>query len=81
MFICYNFNEKQKIGKTLTVICDGVDYEKQSFYGRIYSQAPDVDGKVYFDGDVVINQGEYYNVKINSCDEYDLYGSVVDELT
>ena len=73
--------QKQKIGKILSVICDGIDYEKQSFYGRIYSQAPEVDGKVYFSGNFVINQGEYYNVKIDYADEYDLYGSVIDEFT
>ncbi len=74
-------NQKSQLGKTLQVVCDGVDYDKQSFYGRTYAQAPDIDGKVYFSYDDVINQGETYNVLITDYDEYDLYGRVIDELT
>lgn len=70
---------KLKLGKTVRVICDGIDYEKQSFYGRTYESAPDIDGKVYFTSDDVVNQGEYYTVLIENCDEYDLYGRVIDE--
>ena len=78
--ISYN-NLQQYVGKTIKVICDGVDYDKQSFYGRAYFNAPDIDGRVYFTSDDDINQGEYYLVKINETDEYDLYGSVENELT
>lgn len=73
--------QNEQVGKILKVLCDGVDYDKQSFYGRAYFSAPDIDGKVYFYGDDVINQGEFYNVLIEKCDEYDLYGRIVDELT
>ena len=73
--------QKSKLNQIVTVLCDGVDYDKQSFYGRIYSQAPEIDGKVYFTSNDVINQGEYYNVLIENYDEYDLYGSTIDELT
>lgn len=74
-------NQKSQLGKVLQVVCDGVDYDKQSFYGRTYAQAPDIDGKVYFTYDDVINQGETYNVLITDCNEYDLFGRVIDELT
>ena len=74
-------NLKSYVGKTLSVICDGVDYEKQSFYGRAYFQAPDVDGRVYITSDEVINQGERYSVLIESSDEYDLYGRIINEFT
>ena len=74
-------NQKSQLGKVLQVVCDGVDYDKQSFYGRTYAQAPEIDGKVYFTYDDVINQGETYNVLITDCNEYDLFGRVIDELT
>ncbi len=74
-------NLQSYVGKTLKVICDGIDYDKQSFYGRAYFNAPDIDGRVYFDYDGDINQGEFYNVVIEQTDEYDLYGRVQDELT
>ena len=68
---------KSLVGKTISVLCDGVDYDKQAFFGRAYFSAPDIDGKVYFTSDDVINQGEYYSVLIEKVDEYDFYGRVV----
>ena len=69
------------IGKKIRVICDGIDYDKQSFYGRAYFSAPDIDGKVYFTYDGEIEQGEYYDVLIENSDDYDLYGGALNELT
>jgi ribosomal protein S12 methylthiotransferase len=68
-------------GKTLQVICDGIDYEKQSFYGRAYFSAPIVDGLIYFNSDQEIIQGETYMVKIEKIKNYDLYGGVINEYT
>lgn len=64
------------IGKEIEVICDGIDYDKQCFVGRAYFNAPDIDGKVYFTSDEVVNQGERYVVLVENCDSYDLYGGV-----
>ena len=69
---------KSLVGKRIKVICDGVDYDKQSFYGRAYFSAPEIDGKVYFTYDGEIQQGEYYNVKITKADAYDLYGAATE---
>lgn len=66
------------VGKQIKVICDGVDYDKQSFYGRAYFSAPEIDGKTYFTYDGEIKQGEYYNVKITRADAYDLYGAATE---
>ena len=67
-------NLQKYVGKTIKVVCDGIDYEKQSFYGRFYAFAPDIDGKVYFTFDGEINQGEIYEVLVERADEYDLHG-------
>lgn len=69
---------KSLVGKQIKVICDGVDYDKQSFYGRAYFSAPEIDGKAYFTYDGEIKQGEYYNVKITKADAYDLYGTATE---
>ncbi len=61
------------IGKTVTVICDGIDYEKECFVGRSYKNAPDIDGKVYFHA-LQAMQGEEYEIIIKKADSYDLYG-------
>ena len=67
----------QYVGKELEVICDGIDYDKNCFVGRAYFQAPDIDGKVYFNAAEAM-QGEKYMVTILSCDSYDLYGKTED---
>ncbi len=67
---------KTLIGKTITVVTDGIDYDKQSFYGRAYYSAPDIDGKVYFSSEDDIVQGETYKVYIEKTDDYDAYGRV-----
>ncbi|MBO5851889.1 MAG: 30S ribosomal protein S12 methylthiotransferase RimO [Clostridia bacterium] len=70
-------NLKTFVGKTIKVLCDGVDYEKQAFYGRAYFNAPDIDGRVYIESNECINQGEYYTVLITDSNDYDLFGKVI----
>lgn len=65
------------VGKTVKVLCDGIDYERGCFVGRAYFSAPEIDGKVYFNA-ASAAQGEYYDVKIASCDSYDMYGKTED---
>lgn len=64
---------EKRVGKTLEVVCDGIDYDRGCFVGRAYFQAPDIDGKVYFNA-CSAEQGKYYNVIIGSTDGYDLFG-------
>lgn len=65
------------VGKEIEVLCDGIDYEKGCFVGRAYFNAPDIDGKVYFNAGNAM-QGEYYKVRITRNDSYDLYGYTED---
>lgn len=52
------------VGKTLSVIYEGIDYSKGKFYGRPEYNAPDIDTKVYFTSDFPLEVGEIYQVKI-----------------
>ncbi len=61
-------------GKTLEVICDGVDEARSCFVGRAYFQAPEIDGCVYFTAPHA-EQGKRYPVLIEKTDTYDLFGS------
>ena len=65
------------VGQKITVLCDGIDYEKGCFVGRGYFSAPDIDGKVYFFA-AEAAQGEYYEVEIDRAETYDLYGHTED---
>lgn len=68
---------REKIGTTVRVLCDGIDYDRNCFVGRAYWQAPDIDGKVYFTARHA-EQGEFYAVKISGADSYDLFGEAED---
>ncbi len=61
------------VGKTVEVLCDGIDYERSCFVGRTYFQAPEIDGAVYFTSPKA-TEGERYTVRIDRADTYDLYG-------
>ena len=65
---------KKKVGKTLTVLCDGFDNVAEVYYGRSAEDAPDVDGKVYFTSVRKIKPGEFVKVKIDEALDYDLVG-------
>ena len=67
------------VDKEIEVLCDGIDYDKNCFVGRAYFNAPDIDGKVYFNAGNAM-QGERYKVKIEKADDYDLYGKTEDYL-
>ena len=67
------------VGQDLDVLCDGIDYEKNCFVGRAYFNAPDIDGKVYFNAAEAM-QGKIYKVKIVKADSYDLFGKTEDYL-
>lgn len=58
--------EKQKrlLGKTVEVVCDGIDEVKGMFFGRTEYQTPEVDTLVYFAADFTVAQGEILKVKI-----------------
>lgn len=65
------------IGKKLKVVCDGIDYDRDCFVGRAYFNAPEIDGKVYFNAYNAV-QGEELEILITDCDCYDLYGRTED---
>ncbi len=67
------------VGKEIEVLCDGIDYEKSCFVGRAYFNAPDIDGKVYFNAAEAM-QGQRYKILIDKADAYDLYGRTEDYL-
>lgn len=73
--IIFNDNKKY-IGKTLKVLYEGIDYDKQMFYGRPEFCAPDVDTKVLFKSKTLTEIGNFYNVNIVGTDNYDLIGEV-----
>ena len=72
---------KERIGKIYEVIVEDISDDEMYFVCRSEYEAPDVDGRIY----VKINEesanklivGEYSNVKIVDCDEYDLFAKAI----
>lgn len=68
---------KKNIGKTIEVLCEGFDAVSETYYGRSSCDAPEIDGKVYFEKTKNVNEGEYVKVKIRDVMEYDLIGDLI----
>ncbi len=64
----------EKIGKTVTVLCEGYDQVAEIYFGRSEADAPEIDGKVYFKSDIRVPEGTFANVKLRRVLDYDLYG-------
>ena len=62
--------------KVIEVIYEGIDYDKQCFYGRSEHNAPDIDTLVYFSASIAPEVGKVYNIKVTKTD-FHLYGVVV----
>lgn len=68
---------KQLIGKRLTVLVEGVSPETEHLLvGRHEGQAPDIDGLVYIN-DGLAYPGEFVTVEVTETHDYDLVGKVV----
>ena len=65
------------LGKELRVLCEGYDPVAESFFGRSYADAYDIDGKIYFSSSRNIHEGEFVNVRIDEVLDYDLVGKAI----
>jgi len=75
--ISYDLNQK-RVNKTLKVLFDRV--EGDYFIGRSEYDSPDVDNEVLIKkAESFVRLGDFSQVKINSADHYDLYGSIVSD--
>ncbi|WP_044035645.1 30S ribosomal protein S12 methylthiotransferase RimO [Candidatus Arthromitus sp. SFB-rat-Yit] len=66
---------EKKIGKKFEAV---VDSKNDDYYiGRLNFQSPGIDGIIYIKSSHNLNIGEFVNVKIVSCMEYDFIGEVI----
>ena len=63
---------REMITKTLTVLTEG--FEENLYYGRSGGESIEIDPKIYFGAYDELLPGDFAEVEIKSCDEYDLYG-------
>ncbi|MEA4911411.1 MAG: 30S ribosomal protein S12 methylthiotransferase RimO [Oscillospiraceae bacterium] len=67
---------REKVGRTVEVICDGFDEEKGMFACRGQADAPDIDSVVWLPLACDLMVGELYRVRITDADEIDLYAEL-----
>ena len=75
MTIAAEKNE-EKIGSVTEVLIEGWDDYIKCYFGRTLADAPEVDGKIFFMSTRPLKIGEYVNVRINDCLDYDLLGEL-----
>lgn len=68
---------KNSVGKIIKVINEGYDQVAESYYGRSFADAPEIDGKIYYSSPRRLREGEFVDVLINDVIDYDLTGRVV----
>ena len=74
--ISWELNQ-QKIGKTFNCIIDRKDGDY--YIARTEFDSPDVDNEVLIDAtENYLSIGNFYQVKITSAEDFDLYGDIVE---
>ncbi len=68
---------EQKIGTVQEILIEGWDDYIKCYFGRSASDAPEIDGKVFFLSNKPLVIGDFVKVKINDTIEYDLLGELV----
>jgi ribosomal protein S12 methylthiotransferase len=73
-------NKSRFIGMTMDVLIE--EKEDETYLGRFYGDAPDIDGIVYVNSEgSELTIGNFYPVKMITALEYDLIGDIANELT
>ena len=67
------------VGSILEVMIEGYIAEDNTYVGRSYKDAPNVDGLVFVECDRELMYGDFVNVLITGSTEYDLIGKIVEE--
>ena len=72
------YNASQ-INQIRTAVVEGFDQWAECYFGRTESDAPDIDGKIFFRSGKKLSIGDYVQVKITDILDYDLLGEVISD--
>lgn len=65
------------IGKELYCMVEGQVSGENTYVGRTYRDAPDIDGYIFIDTDKTLMSGDFVKVKVTGAYEYDLIGEIL----
>ena len=60
----------------MEVLCEGFDPVSESYFGRSFREAPEIDGKIWFSAAREVQEGAFVTVRITEAMDYDLVGEV-----
>ena len=69
-----NLKNNEKVGKTYRVLVEDYDGYSDSYSGRTYMDAPEIDGKINFTSSHNYNPGDFADVEVIGVNDYDLIG-------
>jgi ribosomal protein S12 methylthiotransferase len=74
--ISFDLNQKY-IGSSMKVLVDDFDINTQTYFGRTFRDAPEIDNEVIIQAGTPCNvrPGDFADVTINDASEYELYGT------
>lgn len=70
-------HNQNMIGKTVEIVVEGFDKYAECYFGRTSADAPEIDGKVFFDSKDNLNIGDFTKVEITEVLDYDLVSRVI----
>lgn len=69
---------REQTGRILRVLVEGYDHFSDSYFGRSYMDAPEIDNRVLFTSENEFDDGDFTDVEIFGVSEFDLLGKAVD---
>ena len=74
--IIMDANEKM-IGRELYCMVEGQVAGENTYVGRTYRDAPDIDGYIFIETDETLISGDFVKVRVTGAYEYDLIGEIL----
>ena len=69
---------RSRVGKVVDAVCEGYDAVAGKYFGRTYADAPEIDGKIYFEPSRKLKEGDMVRIKVTEALDYDIMGVIVD---
>lgn len=74
----FSYKQKQLIDTVQRCVVDGYDSYTDSYFGRTWRDAPEIDSAVFFTSSKELEEGDMVDVEIFDTKDYDLMGEVVE---
>lgn len=74
----FSYKQKQLIATVQRCVVDGYDAYTDSYFGRTWMDAPEIDSSVFFTSRRELDEGDMVDVRIFDTKDYDLMGEVAE---